>query len=102
MRRPIVQIPWAVNALGAAHSLPGETPCQHLLPSLEVQAMKHVFFDSQGLSYEGHMAGEAAMLKEKISAADISHAPARHAKRGSEAGCSSHGRNIPMHYHAVE
>ena len=26
--RPIVQIPWAVNALGAAHSIPGES-CKH-------------------------------------------------------------------------
>ena len=50
-RRPIVQIPWAVNALGAAHSLPGESPCQHLLPSLEVQAMKHLSFGPQSLSY---------------------------------------------------
>ena len=105
MRRPIVQVPWAVNALGAAHSLPGGLPCQHLLGFHEVQrnsmGMKDVFCGPTELTCEGQMAAAAAMLKEKITVTDTPHAPARRAKRGSAAGCSGHSRDLPMHHHEV-
>lgn len=44
--RPVVQIPWAVNALGAAHSIPGKSqghfPALYRMPHVSKGAPKNL------------------------------------------------------------